>query len=440
MSFPKDDDELAAALSEAFPPPPKADFDTWQRQHAETVAFLNPQRVNTLSRRRRITSRTAVFAATAALLVCVWLGTSHFANHGPGDAAFAQTLEQITKAKTVTWKTTHYEHSTSKDGKRTWLLAHTTSHAYKSPGLWHAAPLDKNFGEGGLTLIEVEDYASGASLYLDPTKKRAILHKFKPFDVFRGPFDGFREELEKPSLQWIEKRKTATAEVNVFRYAFKDDANKRDWSYDFWIDANTKQLVEVHVPGADIYDPENDPLRNNPPEKAWSERSSMGEVFHDIVFDARVDDSLFRLEPPEGYAVESHGRRHVTEQEMLDYLGIVADFNDKTFPDQDCPIFDVARLNEALKKAERERTEAERKFLEAFMRYQIEGILPVGEFVEQNAVEKSFRYLGKGVKLGDRDRIVCWYKLKGAKTYRVVYGDLRVKDVAAKDLPLPVGP
>ncbi len=30
-------------------------------------------------------------------------------------------------------------------------------------------------------------------------------------------------------------------------------------------------------------------------------------------------------------------------------------------------------------------------------------------------VKDSFRYLGKGVKLGDKDRIVCWYKLKDAK-------------------------
>ena len=60
-----------------------------------------------------------------------------------------------------------------------------------------------------------------------------------------------------------------------------------------------------------------------------------------------------------------------------------------------------------------------------------------------SVVKDSFRYLGKGVKLGDKDRIVCWYKLKDAKdpnTYRVVYGDLSVKDVAAKDLPLPVEP
>jgi len=51
---------------------------------------------------------------------------------------------------------------------------------------------------------------------------------------------------------------------------------------------------------------------------------------------------------------------------------------------------------------------------------------------------KSFRYLGKGVKLGDGERIVCFYKLKGAAKHRAVFGDLTVKDVDAKDLPLPV--
>ena len=59
-------------------------------------------------------------------------------------------------------------------------------------------------------------------------------------------------------------------------------------------------------------------------------------------------------------------------------------------------------------------------------------------FAEENTVENSFRYLGKGVKLGDKGRIVCWYKLKGAKAYWAVYGDLSVKDVAPEDLPLPV--
>jgi hypothetical protein len=98
----------------------------------------------------------------------------------------------------------------------------------------------------------------------------------------------------------------------------------------------------------------------------------------------------------------------------------------------------------------KELTEAERKLLDTDMRYSPHsGVEVVGApyfdffFNPDNIVANSFRYLGKGVKLGDKDRIVCWYKLKGAKNpnaYRVVYGDLSVKDVAAKDLPLPVGP
>ena len=50
----------------------------------------------------------------------------------------------------------------------------------------------------------------------------------------------------------------------------------------------------------------------------------------------------------------------------------------------------------------------------------------------------SFRYLGKGIQLGDKDRIVCYYKFKSTGTYRAVYGNLSVKDVNVNDLPLPV--
>jgi hypothetical protein len=42
--------------------------------------------------------------------------------------------------------------------------------------------------------------------------------------------------------------------------------------------------------------------------------------------------------------------------------------------------------------------------------------------------------------LGNSERIACWYKPKDSKSYRVVYGDLSVKDVAPADLPLAAGP
>jgi hypothetical protein len=42
------------------------------------------------------------------------------------------------------------------------------------------------------------------------------------------------------------------------------------------------------------------------------------------------------------------------------------------------------------------------------------------------------------VKLGSSERIICFYKLKSTGKYRAIFGDLSVKDVEPKELPLPV--
>ena len=134
-------------------------------------------------------------------------------------------------------------------------------------------------------------------------------------------------------------------------------------------------------------------------------------------------------------------------------MGIVANLNDQTFPDEAYTPWNLLnKIDRALNKRAypkpgEELTAAERKLLDTDMRYGWRfgggtGV-PICEFYGDSTVENSFRYLGKGVKLGDKTAIVCWYKLKDAKypnTYRVVYGDLSVKDVAAKNLPLPVEP
>ncbi|MGA2061645.1 MAG: hypothetical protein ABSG67_14265 [Thermoguttaceae bacterium] len=446
MSFPINDNELEQALAEAFAPPLVANFDAWQKQHSDALAYLNPQQNKTMSIRRKLMSRTVIFAAAAIVLLCVWLGLSEFGAHGPGSGAFAQVLEQIEKAKTVAWKQTIYDRITSKDGKRTWLKPKTLQWTYKSPGLYREVGMGE---EGQIKYIEITDATCKPQkqMIIHPAEKEALLYELtiderNPL----GPFEWVKNELKENNLQWVEKRKTATGEVNVFRHSLRDNANGRNWSYDFWIDQKTKRLVEVHVPGADIFDPETEIDRNNPPEKEWSIGTCPGRVESEIVFDVDLDNSLFRLEPPADYSVQTKDRPQVTEKEMIDYLGIVADYNDKTFPDQVFPyIFSSDRLNKIWDKPEKERTPAEQKLLDTNDHYKMAGLnlLPIGHCVEDHTIKDSFRYLGKGVKLGDKDRIVCWYKLKDAKdtkTYRVVYGDLSVKDVAPEDLPLPLEP
>ncbi|MBN1359316.1 MAG: hypothetical protein JW993_01935, partial [Sedimentisphaerales bacterium] len=47
----------------------------------------------------------------------------------------------------------------------------------------------------------------------------------------------------------------------------------------------------------------------------------------------------------------------------------------------------------------------------------------------------SFRYAGQNVPFGDPATLIFWYKPEGSATYRVIYADLHVADVAPEDVP-----
>jgi len=49
--------------------------------------------------------------------------------------------------------------------------------------------------------------------------------------------------------------------------------------------------------------------------------------------------------------------------------------------------------------------------------------------------EGQWYYAGDGVKLGDASKAIFWYQPKDSEIWRVIYGDLSVKDVNEEDLP-----
>ena len=412
--------------------------------------------------------RVILLAATTAAAVCAWLGTSlfHPAVTEPGAAAFGATFEfianQIENAQTITWTRIDYLHATSRDGKATWLVKNPSFYTYRSPGLtrsvlrdvWRGGGADQSYED-----VTITDGVRGRSIELYPEKKQATIMDRDPMPAshFKDtPFEKALKILREGNLEWVERLTLSTGNVvNIFRSTVRDENNDRYRSQDFWIDAKSKRLVAINFngPDGDFYNPEKDPIGNNPVGKDPDPRgwSYMGDMMRDIVLDAKVDDSLFSLKAPEGYSVKHERASHVTEQEMLDYLGAFVEFNDRAFPDEAFPAYyKLDKENAALGKPASQQTAIEKKYVAMSLRYQSMGT-PFDFFrttgnwfrVTHDFVEDSFRYLGKGVKLGEKDRIVCWYKLKDAKdanTYRVVYGDLSVKNVAAKDLPLPVGP
>ena len=355
-------------------------------------------------------------------------------------ATSAEILAQLENAKGITWKTTFYAEVVAKDGKSKWIESETRHFAYMRPGLHRDASVDEN---GRVNYFTVTDNLNMKKLSVSHDKKEATVADLAVTDYgASGPFDFAKEKLANGNLEWAGSKKAEGRQVSVFRLAFRDTMNGRDWSYDFWLDAKTKQLVAVQVPGSDIFDTAAQTVQNDRRAKeGWSQMTPVASIEFDINTSAELDESEFRLEPPEGYTVRRIERPQVTEQEMIDYLGVWARYLNDRFPDDYARPMSSDRVNAIYDKAGSERSKMEQALLDTLDRYKTAGLnkMPVRHFIEDHAVPESFRYLGKGVRLGDKDRIVCWYQPKGATTYRAVYGDLTVKDVTADDLPLTVG-
>jgi hypothetical protein len=52
----------------------------------------------------------------------------------------------------------------------------------------------------------------------------------------------------------------------------------------------------------------------------------------------------------------------------------------------------------------------------------------------------GFGYKSDGVKLGDADKIVFWYRPEGATQYWAIFGDLHISDVTEDKLPEKLKP
>jgi len=190
--------------------------------------------------------------------------------------------------------------------------------------------------------------------------------------------------------------------------------------------------------GRNAFDPETAPERNQPAEKQFSSLFPVACWEHEIVLDAKLDAGDFRLDPPAGYAYEAVAKPTITADEMVAFLGAAARFNEGVFPDSPYAAFDQARFNAAGRKAAAAQTPAERELIELHDKFLTREVYqsPVRQFVEDHTEANTFHYVGAGIKVGQANRILCWYTIKGATKPRAVYGDLSVRDVSPSELPL----
>ncbi len=158
-------------------------------------------------------------------------------------------------------------------------------------------------------------------------------------------------------------------------------------------------------------------------------------IVKNMRFDEPMDDSLFSMDVPEGYKLQQMelDLNSATEADFIEGLRILAEtFNDGQFPDGVAVEDYMKQIPSITKKFEA-------------MKLSSEEELALGKKMQQYLLFTRFYkgdgkwyYRGKGVKLGEADKSIFWYRPKGSQTYRVIYGDLRVEDVARENLPEPL--
>lgn len=410
------------------------------------MSQLTPLRARQKKRTLGPVPRVLRSAIAASFFVGACVGILYLLSLGFSDNVYADAPaagQQIERAKTITWKAKFYQRRTNQDSEKTkeWthrLRQQTREYAYKAPGLYRSVTRDAN---GDVVSIDISDSIGLKRLLLDPREMTAVLFELtEPMQPAAGPFEGMLEHLRSKDLEWIGRKEIGQSEANGFRHSFFSEPNRERISYDFWIDKKTKHLVAHQVPGLDILDP----------EKVYEDLGSgfgrSGFLQYDIVFGADLDDSIFSLDVPDGYRLEVKQRATVSEQEFIEFLAVVSRYFGNRYPGS-MPRFDSGAERERLKavwaKPPEDRSEAETDLIAALDKYNRQLLLPgpgpTPTFIRSNVVEGTWKYVGKGVKTNDAERIVCWYQLKGSQSYRVVFGDLTVEEMAKDDLPLPVG-
>lgn len=104
-----------------------------------------------------------------------------------------------------------------------------------------------------------------------------------------------------------------------------------------------------------------------------------------------------------------------TGQDLLEWLEVFAHVRGGSFNDDESPPFTEMAETDQREKLHRkppdQRTSWEEKFMRGFIREEepkLRGHSAVVEFGEK--YQETWHYQGKGVKLGDANTAICWYR------------------------------
>ncbi|MHC4361314.1 MAG: hypothetical protein ACYSTZ_00700 [Planctomycetota bacterium] len=379
-------------------------------------------------------SRITKIAACVAIIMSILAGANHLGLQVRATApVFADMIEQISKAHCVTCKITTY-----------------TEHAELSTSelIVNESGVTRYVGSRGG--VSVYDRRSGKELRLDQKAKKALLIYKVGRDKGNGLINylDWLSNLHEQSGQFKGQEEIDGRIVNVF-------VVEQDWratirTNTIWVDPETD--LPVRVQQVDMPDPNEGIMV---PEMSLHEGDFGGEgdacwgisiggegvqrrrttVWSEFVWNPDLDESLFSLEPPEDYFVEEvmYDVSDRGENGLIDAFIFWTEMSGGVFPSEIDDLGDPNKVKPMLvEKFDRDGDPKEE--LDRAMQ-QMNLVLKGLWFTQKYKVQGNWHYCGHGVRLGDTERPVCWWKPQDSPDYRVVYGDLSLRDMPAVPEP-----
>jgi outer membrane lipoprotein-sorting protein len=260
-------------------------------------------------------------------------------------------------------------------------------------------------------VVSIMDISAGRSLSLQPASKLATIVELGKLPQGRSPTD-FLDEFKKLDA----KKAKDLGEKEIDGRKVKGFVSSEQGPpTTVWADVKTGDPVRVEI-----------------------ELPMMGKtstmVLSDFAFNMPMDDSLFSLEPPAGYRVQrsdlskmlATAQNASGEDHVIAILRKYAEMSGGTFPEKidDWSTFTKLIGNKAEKAAQPTQADID-------LMGHIGALTPFLMTLPKD----GWAYLGDGVKIGDKDRIVFWYLDSKTGKYHAVYGDLSAKEITAADLP-----
>ncbi len=384
-------------------------------------------------RRTIMKSPITKLAAAAAILVAA-LTAAHYIG-GPIDVAspvLAEVVGQIHKARSVIYKETFYA-GESREFTNTEMITESGINRSELP-------------DGDILIFDLN---SGTTLHLMPNSTRAIV----TFRVGRSKgnrlfnYLDWVSNLHEEGGVFTGRQKLDGVVTNVFVVEMPFEVTT------VWVDPKTNLPVRVEMlswsnPDKDIMVPEMSLSLKDFGGEAGEARSiiissgrgspdgiqkKMKRVLSDFSWNVQPNESLFSLEPPEGYTVEKRqfDDSELGEHSLVQALSFWTEMSDGIFPSRINDLGDPNLLQPLLiAKFDKEGDPAEE--LNQAMK-QMHVILKGLFFAQECKAEGSWHYAGEGVRVSDATAPVCWWKPRGSENYRVIHADLSIGDLSAED-------